>query len=108
MQDSVGVYRMGITGEEVSIGHLCTPKQAWEKGKVECEHQPRTRLLRALEVEMYRAAPRQPASHQNLTPGLMMAMALVSWIWIQISVPLPQSYPAKFPGLSEVASASVY
>ena len=85
----------------MSIGQLCTPKQAWEKGRVGCEHQPRTKLLGALEVEMHRAAPSQ-------TPGLLMATALISWIWIQISVPLTQSCLAKFPGLSEVASASVY
>ena len=53
---------MGITGGEVSIGYLCTPKQAWEKGRVGCEHQPRTRLPGALEVEMHRAAPSQPAT----------------------------------------------
>lgn len=56
------MYRMGITGGEVSIGYLCTPKQAWEKGRVGCEHQPRTRLPGALEVEMHRAAPSQPAT----------------------------------------------
>lgn len=56
-QDSVCVCRMGITGGAwVSIGHLCTPKQAWKTGRVGCEHQPRTRLLGAQEVEMHRAA----------------------------------------------------
>ena len=56
VQDSVCVCRMGITGGEVSIGHLCTPKQAWKTGRVGCEHQSRTRLLGAQEMEMHRAA----------------------------------------------------
>lgn len=47
------------------------PWEAWEKGRVGCEHQPRTKLLGALEVEMHRAAPSQ-------TPGLLMATALIS------------------------------
>ena len=75
---------MGITGEEVSIGHLCTPKQAWKTGRVGCEHQSRTRLLGAQEMEMHRAAIVQVQPQlarykmENLTPGLMMATALVS------------------------------
>ena len=73
----------GICG--VSIGYLCTPKQAWEKGRVGVGINPGP--PGALEVEMSRAAMVQvqpPASRrkmENLTPELM-AKALVRWIWI--------------------------
>lgn len=113
MQNSVYVGGGGgIWG--VSIGNLCTPQQAWEKGRVGVGINPGP--TGALEVETSRTAMVQvqlPASRrkmENLTPGLM-AKALVRWIWIRISVLRPKKLPGtlgKFPGLSEAASASIY